>query len=265
MRNRLLFMSALSLAAIPSLAGTAIFTDPAGTHTRENITCEAGKLTGSRSALYSRQPIYNVSHFRKANAATAAIAITLDINAAAHVTEPTRLLTVDSDHELGLMVTPDGITGNWHGNTWGETIPYSKLAEHPAAFVRNGISYITLTVVFSGCSGAGWNGIGGVMGYDINGDLVINLPRLASAENKDFNSISANLDMVRAISATPDVSRNYAEIAPEAAAQAAKLERKFLKGRGEWLTPTQWTSLGILGFIVLAGVSISCFRKGKWV
>lgn len=264
MRNRLLFMSALTLAAIPTLAGTALFTNPEGTSVRENVTCEAGRLTGDHGALYSRLPIYNVSHFRKANAATAAVAMTINLNAAAHVTEPTRLLTVESNHELGLIATPEGITGNWHGNCWGETVSYAKLASHPASITRDGTTYLTLTVVLSGCSGAGWNGIGGVMGYDVNGDLVINLPRLASAENKNFRSISANLDLVEILSVTPDVSRNHGEVATKAAAQAAKLERKFLKTRGEWLTPTQWTGLGIFGFIVLAGACICCFRKGKW-
>ena len=201
---------------------------------------------------------------RLGNAATSAVGMTIDLSAAAKVTEPTRLLTFESTHELGLMATPEGITGNWHGATWGETIPYGKLATHPAAFHRNGSTYITLTVVASGCSGAGWNGIGGIMGYDVNGDLVISLPRLASAENKDFRAIHANTDFVKCLSVTPDVSRAYADVAPMAAAQAAKTQRKYLKAQGEILSPTQWTGLGILLLLGLGALSIFRLRKGKW-
>lgn len=241
-----------------------MFTNPLETKTRESVTCTAGTLTGDFGSLYSRQAIYNVSHFRKSNAATSAVGMTINLSAASKVTEPTRLLTFESNHELGLMATPEGITGNWHGAPWGETVSYGKLATHPAAFHRNGSAYITFTVVASGCSGAGWNGIGGIMGYDVNGDLVISLPRLASAENKDFRAIHANTDFVKCLSVTPDVSRTYAEVAPKAAAQAAKTQRKYLKTQGELLSPTQWTGLGILLLLGLGAISIFSLRKGKW-
>lgn len=264
MKKTLFTLAIGALTATPTLAGAALFTNPAGTTTRENVTCTDGTLTGTYGALYSRQSIYNISHFRKSNAATTAVAVTIDLTAAAKVTQPTRLLTFDSTHELGIMATPEGITGNWHGNTWGETIPYHKLANHPAAFRRDGISYISFTVVASGCCGSGWNGIGGIMGYDVNGDLLINLPLLASADNKNFNAIRANLDMVRIISVDPAVSRNLAEVSTNAAKQAAKAERKYLKSQGELLSPTQWTFVGIFSLILLTCFSIFSFRKGKW-
>lgn len=264
MRRNLLLSSLFLFAALPGLTAPALFTNPLESKTRENVTCTAGTLTGDYGSLYSRQAIYNVSHFRKSNAATTAVGMTIDLSAAAKVTEPTRLLTFDSTHELGLMITPEGITGNWHGAPWGETVPYGKLANHPAAFNRGGSAYITLTVVASGCSGAGWNGIGGIMGYDVNGDLAISLPRLASAENKDFKAIHANTDFVKCLSVTPDVSRTYADVAPKAAAQAAKTQRKYLKAQGELLSPTQWTGLGILMLLGLGALSIFRLRKGKW-
>lgn len=259
-----LLMLAIGLASTIPASATALFTDPAGTYTYDNVTCTAGTLTGDHGALYSRQSIYNVSHFRKSNAATTAVAVTIDLTAASKVTEPTKLLTIDSKHELGLMATPEGITGNWHGKTWGETVSYARLASHPAAFVRDGITYISFTTVFSGCAGAGWNGIGGTMGYDINGDLIIKLPLLASAENKDFNSVSANLDFVKVVSLNPVVSRNVTEVAASAAQQAAKIERKFLKTRGELLSPTQWVCAGIAVLVAMGFASITLFRKGKW-
>lgn len=264
MRKSLFLLATCLFASLPNQAATALFDNPACTATYENVTCAAGTLTGDYGALYSRQSIYNISHFRKSNAATTAIAITIDISAAAKVTAPTKLITFNSNHELGLMATPTGLTGNWHGAPWGETIPYGKLATHPAAFSRDGISYISFTVVASGCCGSGWNGIGGIMGYDVNGDLLVNLPLLASAENRDFKSISANLDIVKCLSVNPEVSRNISDVASNAARQAAKVERKFLKARGEWLTPTQWVSTGIAALVLLAGISVACFRRGKW-
>ncbi len=264
MRKSLLLLAACGLGILPVSAKMALFVDPAKNQICENVCCNSGTLTGSHGDLYTRHAIYNVSHFRKANAATTAVGITIDLSAAAKVKEPTKLLTFDSTHELGLIATPEGITGNWHGNTWGETVPYGKLASHPAAFHRDGTSYITLTIVASGCSGAGWNGIGGMMGYDVNGDLAINLPRLASAENKHFNAISVNLDLVKALTLSPDVSRTYSEVAPAAAAQAAKTQRKYLKMRGEWLSPTQWVGIGITGLLLLGAFSIFSLRRGKW-
>lgn len=263
MKKTLLLLALGLLTSIPSSA-TALFTNPAETKVRENVTCTAGTLTGERGALYGHHTIYNTYHFRKAKAATAAVAVTIDLSAASKVTEATKLLTIDSTHELGLMATTEGITGNWHGQTWGETIPYAKLAAHPAAFRRAGSTYISFTSVFSGCAGSGWNGIGGIMGYDINGELIINLPLLASADNRHFNSISANLDLVKIISVNPDVSKDIAEVAKSAGKQTAKLERKFLKERGELLSPTQWVFSGIGLLMLLAAVSVFCFRRGRW-
>ncbi len=263
MKKSLFLLAAMLLSLQPGHA-TALFTNPAGNYVRESVTCDAGTLTGEHGALYSRQAIYNIAHFRKARAATTAVAMTVDLSTAAKVTEPTKLLTFSSDHELGLMATPEGITGNWHGQPWGETVSYGKLANLPSAISRNGSAYITFTVVASGCCGSGWNGIGGIMGYDTNGDLIINLPLLASAENKDFTSIAANLDMVKIISVNPKVSTITAEVASDAAAQARKAEYKFLKSRGEWLSPSEWVFTCIGFLVLLAGVSIACFRKGKW-
>ena len=263
MKKSLFLLAAMLLSLQPGHA-TALFTNPAGNYEREAVTCNAGTLTGEHGALYSRHSIYNISHFRKAKAATTAVAMTVDLSAAAKVTEPTKLLTFSSDHELGLMATPEGITGNWHGQTWGETVPYGKLANLTSALSRNGSAYITFTVVASGCCGSGWNGIGGIMGYDVNGDQIINLPLLASAENKDFKRISVNTGLVKAVSVSPNVSQSMATIASAAANQAAKVERKFLKTRGEWLSPTQWVAVSIGGLILLSIVSLCCFRKGKW-
>lgn len=264
MRKNLFILATCLCAAMQAHASTAIFDEPTGNTAYENICCNAGSITGQYGTLYSRLPIYNISHFRKANAASSAVAITVDLSSAAKVTEPTKLLTVSSTHEIGLMATPAGITGNWHGEPWGETIPYAKLANHPSAFCRDASSYISFTVVVSGCCGSGWNGVGGVMAYDVNGDLLINLPLLASAENTDFSAITANLDMVKCISVSPDVSRNTADIASKAAYQASRTERKYLRTRGEWLSPAQWVSVGIGVLLLLGGISITCFRKGKW-
>lgn len=264
MKKILFLLAACLLSTLPGVAATALFTNPAGSNVREGVTCVQGSLTGEQGALYSRLPIYNVSHFRKSDAATAAVAVTIDLTAAAQTTQPVRILTVDSTHELGLMATPDGICGNWHGKPWGELIPYSRFVGHPASFTRGGSVYMAFTVVFSGCQGAGWNGIGGVMGYDVNGNLAISYPLLASAENKHFNAIHANLDIVRNISVTPDVSRVSADIAANAAAQAAKVQRKYLRSRGEWLSPTEWVFTGIGILVLLGGISIACIRKGKW-
>lgn len=264
MKKSLIILATCLLSIIPVQGKTAIFDKPANTIQLDNICCDAGTITGNYGTLYSRLPIYNIAHFRKANAATTAIAVTVDLSAAAKVDVPTKLLTIDSTHELGIMATPDGITGNWHGSPWGDSVSYTALAAHPATFRRDGVTYISFTVVVSGCCGSGWNGIGGIMGYDTNGDLIINYPLLASAENKDFKSISANLDIVKSISISPDVSRSTAQISTDAAKQARKIERKFLKTRGEWLSPTAWVFTGIGLMALLAGISIICFRKGKW-
>lgn len=264
MKKNLFILASCLLSIIPTQGKTAIFDKPVNTVRLDNICCEAGTVTGNYGTLYSRLPIYNISHFRKANAATSAIAITVDLSAAARVDSPTKLLTIDSTHELGLMATPAGITGNWHGSPWGDPISYEKLSTHPATFRRDGVNYISFTVVASGCCGSGWNGIGGIMGYDINGSLIINYPLLASAENRDFKSITANLDIVKSISISPDVSQSSSQIAEKAAKQARKIERKFLKARGEWLSPTAWVFTGIGLLTLLSGISIVCFRKGKW-
>lgn len=264
MRKKLFLLALFATTILPSGAKPALFIDPAGKVTTENVTCDAGTLTGDLGALYSRLPIYSVSSFRKSNVATSAVAMTVDLTAASQVTTDTKLLTFQSTHELGLMATPDGITGNWHGQPWGETIPYSKLITYPAALHRGDYHYITFTVVASGCQGAGWNGIGGIMGYDVNGELIISLPRLASADNKEFKSICINTDLVKTVSVNPEVSQSLSTVASNAARQAAKVERKFLKARGEWLSPTQWVAVSIGGLILLGIISLCCFRKGKW-
>ena len=264
MRKKLFLLALCATTALSTEARPALFTDPCSQSTRENVTCDAGTLTGDLGTLYSRLPIYSVSSFRKSNVATSAVAMTVDLNAASQVTTNTKLLTFESTHELGLIVTPEGITGNWHGQPWGETIPYSKLMDSPTALQRGGHHYITFTVVASGCQGSGWNGIGGIMGYDVNGELIISLPRLASADNKEFRSISINTDLVKTVSVTPKVSQSLATVASNAARQAAKVERKFLKTRGEWLSPTQWVAVSIGGLILLSIISLCCFRKGKW-
>ena len=264
MRKSLLLLALCATSALPLAAKPALFVNPSTTTIHENVTCEAGRLTGDYGALYSRQPIYSVSSFRKSNVATTAVAMTIDLTEAVRRAENTKLLTFESTHELGLIATPEGITGNWHGQPWGETVTYGKLATHPAAFTRDGHVYISFTVVASGCQGSGWNGLGGIMGYDVNGDLLINLPLLASAENKDFTSISANLELARILSVDPDVKPSLSALAQNAATQAAKVERKFLKARGEWLSPTQWVCVSIFGLLVLGIASLVCFRKGKW-
>lgn len=264
MRKKLFLLALFATAALPMEAKPALFTDPCSKATYSDITCDAGTLTGDYGALYSRLLIYSPSSFRKANVATTAVAMTVDLSAASQVTSETKLLTFEATHELGLMATPEGITGNWHGRPWGETIPYGKLMTYPAALHRGDHHYITFTVVASGCQGAGWNGIGGIMGYDVNGDLIISLPRLASADNKEFKSISINTDLVKTVSVNPDVSQSLSTVASNAARQAAKVERKFLKTRGELLSPTQWLAVSIGGLLLLGGISLCCFRKGKW-
>ena len=264
MRKKLFLLALCAATALPLKAMPALFTDPGARSTYESITCDAGTITGDYGSLYSRLPIYSVSSFRKSNVATTAVAMTVDLSAASQVTDNTKLLTFDSTHELGLIATPDGITGNWHGQPWGEVIPYTRLMPYPATLHRSGKHYITFTVVASGCQGSGWNGIGGIMGYDVNGELIINLPLLASAENKDFKSISVNTELVKAVSVSPNVGQSMATIASAAANQAAQVERKFLKTRGEWLSPTQWVAVSIGGLILLSIVSLCCFRKGKW-
>lgn len=264
MRKKFLLLALSAVVAFPLAANPALFVNPAGQAVFENVTCDAGRLTGEFGSLYSRQQIYSVSSFRKSNVATSAVAMTIDLSAAARTEEPTKVLTFESTHELGLMATPEGITGNWHGQPWGETIPYGKLAGHPASFSRDGAQLITFTIVASGCQGAGWNGLGGIMGYDVNGELIINLPLLASADNKEYKSITVNPGIVKAVSVTPEVSRNLTTVASSAATQAAKLERKFLKARGEWLSPSQWMGVSIGGLLIIGALSLCCFRKGKW-
>ena len=264
MRKKLFLLALCAATALPIEAMPALFTDPGAKATYGNITCDAGTITGDYGSLYSRLPIYSVSSFRKSNVATTAVAMTVDLSAASQVTDNTKLLTFDSTHELGLIATPDGITGNWHGQPWGEVIPYTRLMPYPATLHRSGKHYITFTVVASGCQGSGWNGIGGIMGYDVNGELIISLPRLASADNKEFKSISINTDLVKTVSVNPKVSQSLASVASDAARQAAKVERKFLKTRGELLSPTQWLAVSIGGLLLLGGISLCCFRKGKW-
>jgi hypothetical protein len=50
----------------------------------------------------------------------------------------------------------------------------------------------------------------------------------------------------------------------QAAAQAARAQRKFLKKRGEWLSPTEWVFTGIGILVLLGSISVACIRKGKW-
>ena len=264
MRKKLFLLALCAATVLPMEAKSALFIAPDSKVTTENVTCDAGTITGELGALYTRLPIYSVSSFRKSNVATTAVAMTVDLSAASQVTTDTKLLTFDSTHELGLIVTPEGITGNWHGQPWGEVIPFTRLMPYPAALHRGGKHYITFTVVASGCQGSGWNGIGGIMGYDVNGDQIINLPLLASAENKDFKSIWVNTDFVKTVSVSPDVSQSIATITSNAARQAAKIERKFLKTQGELLSPSQWVAVSIGGLILLSIVSLCCFRKGKW-
>ena len=264
MKKHLFLLAACLFSLLPTSSATALFTKASEFKVREGVTCTEGRLTGAAETLYSRLPIYNVSHFRKANVASSAVAVTIDLTAAASVTRPSPLLSFEGVHELGIMATPEGIRGNWHGRPWGETLPYEKLTSNPAVFTRKGSSYITLTIVASGCRGAGWNGIGGIMGYDVNGSLAVSYPLLASADNKEFSAITANTELVKSISVSPRVSRNAAMVAQQAAQQAQHLQRKHLKTRGEWLSPTQWLFVGIGAFVLIGTLSIGCFRKGKW-
>jgi CRP-like cAMP-binding protein len=95
MKKSLIILATCLLSIIPVQGKTAIFDKPANTVQLDNICCDAGTITGNYGTLYSRLPIYNIAHFRKANAATTAIAVTVDLSAAAKVDVPTKLLTID--------------------------------------------------------------------------------------------------------------------------------------------------------------------------
>ena len=134
--------------------------------------------------------------------AVGSYAVLLDVGKAASVAEPEKLFTIYGNaRELGLMLTPEGIIGNWLGNTWtdpwvaNKVVPLSALEEKTPALRIGKKEYLPLVIV-SNTSSHQDDAPAGFSIMDRKGNLVLNFPTLCTADNESFKSVEFNPDFI---------------------------------------------------------------------
>lgn len=146
----------------------------------------AGSYSESDTALYSHK-------MGKGNrmCCQSTLTIMLDLNALEDVKEEARLVSVMGNAaELGLMLTGNGLQGNWHGRPWGDekAVPVSRLLDNPNSVRINGVDYLALTVLVNGSSTHAFQQPG-ITVVDASGDILLSYPMLNTAENEQYTSM----------------------------------------------------------------------------
>lgn len=172
--------------------------------------------------------------------AVGSYAVLLDVNNAASVSEPEKLFTIyGNSRELGLMLTPQGIVGNWLGSPWKKdgVVPLSSLEKHIKPLRINNKDYLPLVIVSNGASNL-VDGPWGMTIMDNRGNEVLSFPRLCTADNASYKRVELNPDYIGYVELHPRVlnnkrrvSRALSKLTKEAEA-AANPQKKALIGAG---------------------------------
>ncbi len=188
MKNILLFIifCALGYFVAPHLGRTA-----------KSEFANRGVYEQAESEIYQ-----TVSTGNGRNLAVGSYAVLLDVDKAASVAEPEKLFTIYGNaRELGLMLTPEGIIGNWLGNTWtdpwaaNKVVSLAALEKKTPALRIGKKKYLPLVIVSNGSSHL-CEGAGGVSIMDRKGNMVLHFPTLCTADNGTFKSVEFNPDFI---------------------------------------------------------------------
>lgn len=141
------------------------------------------------------QKIYSVRTTKKGRemAATSVI-FWLNLDEVGEVSRPEKLVTImGSSKEFGLMLTPDGLAGNWDGQLWkaGTPLNISKLLDNANVVRYKNRDYLALMVTANDCHPVSGR-LPGVNVIDASGKVVLSYPPLNTAENAEIKSIALN-------------------------------------------------------------------------
>lgn len=218
------------------------------------VLCAVGYFTAphlvrSADSEYTNQTVYehdDTKIYRSLRGrhgrelAVGSYAVMLDLDALESVTEPTKLFTVYGNAvELGLMATPEGITGNWKGQVWkNDGVVSSHALSEQAATLRIGKrDCLPLLIVSNG----GKDVVEGPNGFsmmDKDGELLLNFSRLCTALNESFKRVEFNPDLVKYVEIFPRVMSNKRRVSralskfSSGVKAADSMERKALVGAG---------------------------------
>lgn len=150
------------------------------------------------------------------------LTILLDLNALEEVKEESRLVAIMGNAaEIGLILAPNGLQGNWKGKSWGAdaAVPVSRLLENPNSFRVNGVDYLALTVLVNGSSSHALQQPG-ITVVDASGDVLLSYPSLNTADNEHYASMSFDSKYISHVMILPKLISLKG-----AAKRAARLEK----------------------------------------
>ena len=188
MKNILLFIifCALGYFVAPHLGRTA-----------KSEFANRGVYEQAESEIYQTVSIGNGRYL-----AVGSYAVLLDVDKAASVAEPEKLFTIYGNaRELGLMLTPEGIIGNWLGNTWtdpwaaNKVVSLAALEKRTPAMRIGKKKYLPLVIVSNASFHQG-DAPAGFSIMDRKGNMVLHFPTLCTAENESFKSVEFNPDFI---------------------------------------------------------------------
>lgn len=126
------------------------------------------------------------------------ITMMLNLSAAEQLNNETELVTVKANHsELGLMISKEGIVGQWQGSPWRThlRVPLSQLIENINVQNVKGDECISLTMLVSGSTDPA-DKTPGVTLVDASGEVVLSLQGLNSAYNRNYTAVNLNKELV---------------------------------------------------------------------
>ena len=126
------------------------------------------------------------------------ITMMLNLSAAEQLNNETGLVTVKANHgDLGLMISKEGIVGQWQGSPWRThlRVPLSQLVENINVQNVKGDECISLTMLVSGSTDPA-DKTPGVTLVDGSGEVVLSFQHLNSAYNRIYTAVNLNKALV---------------------------------------------------------------------
>lgn len=187
----------------------------------------AGTYVESSRPMYARE----VGKWNKYICQTT-LTMALDLDEAEKVSTDTKLVTiVGSSKEIGLMMTKQGLVGNWEGNPWGSDkgLPLADLMDNPNVVRVKGGDCLVLSVIVNG-SNSVTKETPGITVVDASGKVLLSYPPLNSSDNETYRSIDFNDNLVSHVMIAPRLLSVKA-----AGKRAARLEKSVVQKPGNAL------------------------------
>ena len=129
----------------------------------------------------------------------------LNLGEAEEVSEDTKLVSiVGSAKEFGLMLTRQGLVGNWEGRPWvmEKGIPLANLMDNPNVVRAKGTDCLVLSVIVNGSKSVEKT-TPGITVVDASGSVLLSYPTLNSADNQLYKSFDFNENLVTHVMIAP--------------------------------------------------------------